>query len=665
MRAAERPGSPVAAFCAELREVFDQTGLAQRELIDKLDERSASQGPRTPRRSAVSAMLNGTRSSVPDWDLVAAVLDVLLATGKLGLPQRAGFLGAWKKRHERAVQELEALKKYAPLPPEVKDEASGGAVDRPRLLVPDRVALEEHRFPLVPRPELLDEALRARDRQAASGKPQALVLTGDGGIGKSVLLGQLLQRLEDEKDGAVVLITCTPGLASGDPVETNRALGAAVLPRSGEGIIEILTSLRDRYSSVTLLLDTLDLVLDRSVLPGLSAVLAEALRLADVVITCRDQEFHAFLGDPQKTAPRLAGHLTRVQLPMLSADEIVEWSRRYLRQKHPNRRAENAAFLRTLRGQVDDRAPLQRICALPVRLSMACDVYSDKGHIPENLTATRLFQAYWDEKVEKARNIGSVLGTSVTAQAALALAEAMVTASGTLTLRVPKGRLAAESGAGLELLASEGVIRSLGDSWEFFHQSFAEHAQGRWLLRQGLDSEPVEELARELTADHTTLWPLGRSLLSQIEEIEDYRALAARLPADSPEAAQSQVISALGRSEDEPLADVFSLVKSDPAWLATVVPILGEAPSDHAVAAYDALIDAVRDHPVPLAATATKALALLLPRLPGDVFEDRLKSALDAVIQVRRDLDRQVWENLPAQLVGTLRGPGATDGRRP
>lgn len=532
----------------------------------------------------------------------------------------------------------------------------------PRILDRDRASLQAQKFPPVLRMDLLKDALRARDRQAeGAGFRVALVLTGDGGIGKSVLLGQLLSRLE-AAPGAVVLLSCVQvpqeELHRG-AAEVDRALGGAVHPLAGLGIIEILTRLRDRYGTVTLLVDTLDLILDRHSLPGLSAVFAEALRLGEVALTCRDHEYQTYLQAAWRSAPSLAGRLTRYKLSLLSAEEIVAWAKNYIAARKTEPTASDAAFLRVLEGRVSEPGPLRQVCALPVRLAMACDVYANVGHIPPDLTATKLFAAYWDARVK--RTVEGI-EAPVKDRAALALAEPVVTSGGVLTVRVPKSALNADFDQGLRLLVSEGVVRDLANDWEFFHQSFAEYAHGRWLLNQGLDSSRITDLARALGTDHTNLWPLARSLMSQLDDVAEYRKLAALLPADTPEAAQTHVVAALGRPEGSSVRNVLKRIEPRPDQMTAVLPVLGEAPDRHVDIAFETIIEVFKEYPGELGGPATSALESLLPRVPPDDLPDRLKAGLLAAIRARRHVDDQAWENLTARLLAVFADTQTPDG---
>lgn len=565
----------------------------------------------------------------------------------------------WQHRHGQAEAERNAQ--------------PAKAVPRlPKVLAADRAGLEAQQFTPVPRAELLDAALRKRDAQSgggagAGGQPVVLALTGDGGIGKSVLLGQLLQRLEGGK-GAVALLSCAQlpydalcqGFESAD-----RAIGEAVRPGGGKGVIGLLTRLRAAYGKVTLLVDTLDLVLDAHTLPGLSAVLREALELGDVVMTCRHSEYREYLRYPARSAPRLAGRLVEHSMPMLSETEIVDWARRHLLRGGAGGSGltpSDLDFLGVLRGRIAVPGALRRICELPVRLAMACEVYADRGHIPEELTTTQLNTAYWEARVQTSGG----LPAPDKERAVYTLAELLLTSKGVLRVQVPKGELdeaftrdkALAKGMGQAV--SEGLVRDGGTYWEFFHQSFGEYACPRWRLRQGTRSAAVTGVLRALGSGHGNLWPLATSLLSQVTSYEDYQDLAGRLPADTTDAARTLVVTALGRVEADPLADVLKRVGTSPTLMRSVALDLGDAPDRYLGAAQTALAKAVVDHPAELIGPAANALAKLLARTPEEHLATRLGEALTAVCAASRHLDRDdVWQNHPHRLLTAL--PGVAD----
>ncbi|MFG2952336.1 hypothetical protein ACGF5O_01230 [Streptomyces sp. NPDC048291] len=652
-------------LCEELGRLLKDAGLKQSDairLVEQFVEKSQLHPAAKLGRTQISTILRKRVAKAPSFEVVRGLLKACVGTGRI-----SGVRGSeayWKDLHDRADAKRNT-------------RSAKAAPELPRVLASDRAGLDAQRFTPVLRAELLDTALRKRDAQSgdgsgginADGQRVVLALTGDGGIGKSVLLGQLLQQLETEK-GAVALLSCAQlpkdtlcqGFESAD-----RAIGEAVRPGGGKGIIDLLTRLRAAYGTVTLLVDTLDLVLDARTLPGLSSVLGAALEIGHVVLTCRDLEYRGHLRYPGQSAPRLAGRLVENPMPMLSETEIVDWA-----QHHLLRGAAGASgltpsdveFLSVLRGRVAVPGALRRICALPVRLAMACEVYANKGHIPEDLTTNQLLADYWQARV---RTSGG-LPAPHKEQWVYALAELLLTPEGVLRVQVPKGELdrainenkALAEGMGQAI--SEGLVLDGETYWEFFHQSFGEYAHSRWLLRQGTHSAAIARLLRALGSGHSNLWPLTTSLLSQATLYDDYRDLAARVPADTTEAARTQVVSSLGRVEEDALTDALKRVRADPTLMRSVALDLGDAPARHLGAAHEALVAAVGDHPAELVGPVANALARLLARTPAEELPTRLGEGLTAVCAARRHLDpadQVVWQNHPHRLLTAL--PGVVD----
>ncbi|MGX1543777.1 helix-turn-helix domain-containing protein [Streptomyces adustus] len=651
-------------LCDELRLLLKDAGLSQAQavrLVEKLVENE--QWPPTAKfsKSWLSDILQGRVVRTPSFDVVRGLVRVCVDTRRIS-GERATEKH-WQHRHAQAV----AAENSQP---------AKAVPELPRVLAPDRAGLDVQQFTPVPRTALLDAALRKRDAQSAGGagadgRPVVLALTGDGGIGKSVLLGQLLQRLEAGK-GAVALLSCAQlpydalrqGFESAD-----QAIGEAVRPGDGKGITDLLARLRAAYGEVTLLVDTLDLVLDARTLPGLSAVLSQALEHGQVVMTCRDREYRDNLHYPSQSAPRLAGRLVEQAMPMLSETEIVGWARHHLLRggaRSDGLTSSDLAFLGVLRGRVAVPGALRRICALPVRLTMACEVYAAEGHIPENLTTTQLNTAYWAARVRT----GGGRPAPDKERAVYALAELLLTPAGVLRVQVPKGELdkaLAQDQAleeGMAQAVSEGLVRDGETYWEFFHQSFGEYAYPRLLLRQGTQSAAVTGVLRALGSGHSNLWPLVTSLLSQVTSYDDYRDLAGRLPADTTQAARALVVTALGRTDEDSLPGVLERVGTSPTLMCSVALDLADAPAQQLGAAHKALVEAVDSHPAELVGPAANALAELLTRTPEELLPSRLGEALTAVCGARRHLDRAArvtWENHPHRLLAAL--PGVTDQR--
>jgi hypothetical protein len=540
-----------------------------------------------------------------------------------------------------------------------------------RIVAPDRASLSTHTLPAVPRLGVLSMALRQRHRYSeATGQRQALAILGDGGMGKSVLLGQLLDYLENDlpdhpfemlgrPSGAAVLVACAaipPATNLLSLKSADEAFGLAVDPlsSSSSGLLGLLATLKSEYQCVTLLIDTLDLLINEDSLQAITNLIGEALNIGDVVITCRSYEFLSYLAEPRQSAPRLVHRLTEVNLPKLDPKEIVEWARLYLSSNAEQAGEETTGFILALEGGVEKNGSLRQLCAVPIRLAITCETFATSGHVPEDLTVTELYDAYWDRRVHREAGKSDTPASYAKEQAALSIASNVVTPTGSILVQVPKARVGINDLPGVRLLASEGVVRDLNVAWEFFHQTFAEYAYARWLLANGIDSGEIAELSRRLQSGQTSLWPIAASLLLQVADYGDYITLVGYLPALGPEGARVHTLAALRRSEDDALQRVLRDLEQDPGLMIAVLAALADAPTQHLETSVKATLKAIRLHPAELAGAATAALALLLPRGTPDSIGSFLTAGLDAVIDAHPHLSTEARDYLPGALLRPL-----------
>src|ERR1022692_4353500 len=172
----------------------------------------------------------------------------------------------------------------------------------PPIVAEDRSSLTAHTLQPVQRLELLGKHLDGAGRPLLddSGSRRALFLIGEGGIGKRLLLGQYLDRLDAARDRGVVLVSCTSIEPAADLTtlrSADHALGEATSNPLGReyGLLALLNKMRSDHDSVSLLVDTLDLKISEGSLVPIAAVIAEALKIGDVIATCRAQEYRSFL----------------------------------------------------------------------------------------------------------------------------------------------------------------------------------------------------------------------------------------------------------------------------------------------------------------------------------------------------------------------------------
>jgi hypothetical protein len=529
----------------------------------------------------------------------------------------------------------------------------------PRVIAAERDALRPLTLAEVPRLHLLDRAFKRRDEHArASEARQALVIVGEGGMGKSVLLGQVLEMLETRTTGSTVLVSSI--LVSLPEArltrdEIDKAMGLAVgdLGRQYEGLLNLLAILQVQHGAVTLLIDTLDLLITSETLTALSQTIANALDIGDVVITCRAEEFTAYFEDMRLSMPRLVNRITKYIMPKLLPEEIGDWADRYLSTPERRKTGEELSFLQALQGGVRRGSSLREVCGVPVRLALTCQVFAEMGHLPEELTVTGLYSAYWTARV--ARHIGqrSADGDAKEA-AALEIAAHVLGTNDRLTLQIPKSKVSDDRLLARRQLSSEGVLIERSTSWQFFHQSFAEYACARWLLTLGASSREIDYLGAQLSAGRTNLWSLASSVLLQVDDYDSYALVCERLPLVGPQGAKVHATAAMWQNDPlAALANVVEQITGHPDLWIAVIDALADAPRD-ATAVYEVIIKGLQEQPTRLASAATSALASILARSRPSEVEPVLAASLRALADIQSQVDASLHDPYTAKLLQAL-----------
>lgn len=176
----------------------------------------------------------------------------------------------------------------------------------------------------------------------------------------------------------------------------------------------------------------------------------------------------------------------------------------------------------------------------PLLLALLCDLFADEGSVPPDLTVSKLYQRYWQEKVAYSRADQSHFAPLALEKETLCLqiAQRLFELSQTrlyesfyrdeLGIELTPGTIAAYND-----LLSEGVLTRLDSGkFHFFHQTLLEYAIAYWLTRQSAHAHRVrlfEQLQLSVslpdgsTANqtHRTYWlPVLRQLLAIVDEAE-------------------------------------------------------------------------------------------------------------------------------------------------
>ncbi|WP_433006303.1 NACHT domain-containing protein [Kribbella sp. CA-294648] len=420
-------------------------------------------------------------------------------------------------------------------------------------------------------PEILPGMDRLALLERAVGPVDALekplVILGEGGLGKSVLAGQLFGRFESEGDTTAIFVLCTRIPASAElssAAAVDLALGqAASGVREAAPLTAILAAAPGR---VIVIVDTLDLILTEDNADDISYVLRQVARQALLLMTCRDQEWHSYL-EPERD---LVGALYR--LPNLTPDEIGEWADAYVRASAiPQER--RASFAASLTERLSG-AGVRDVFSSPLRLAMACDIYAAAGAVPAGLTVTRLYEAYWERRVARDRRGRRADRAAHQVRTAEALAASVWAASGNRFVEfVP----ANDSMTGLSQLLSEGSVQEVGGRYAFFHQTYAEFAVARHLAIHGTEAD-LARLEDGLRTGMPGYWAIAKHLLMLAIDRARLEELAAHVPRDSVEGIRIHFQSALARGDGDLVEHLAAELKQHrPALLIASVDVLEPA----------------------------------------------------------------------------------------
>ncbi|MEU7601705.1 hypothetical protein [Streptomyces sp. NPDC041003] len=582
----------------------------------------------------------------PTWQNMLAVLRTL--------PAERFHDVDWDRHYREACREA-GKKLPDEKPPSVPADPVVSSKTPSRLYIDRGLAsVQVFALPPVSRLEIV-----SRELEEGNGRP--LLLIGEGGLGKSVLLAELARHLGRDPSGAVVLVPCVripshADLTTAHAADTELAT-AAGLPEAGLGAF--VRRLAATYGEVHVLVDTLDVVLTEDTAAALTDALEEIAEYSRLIVTCRTREYDDLINDPQRGARFGNQRCAAVRLPVLKREEILQWAGHYVRSLDRSDH-ERQRFIDRL-SDVVSAATVQQVCAVPLRLALACDLYSAEDVVPDDLTITGLYFSYWEQRIARDRDGRRTTAAAAREAAALALARALLAGSGN---RLALEEAAARLPSGVDALLSEGVLQLQGGRVGFFHQTYAEFAIAFLLARESVTAE-LEDLGGRLADHHSPLWPVARHLLQMPRTTgERFAELSAVVPLLTSEGAHAQVLAALARDDPGTLLDLAARIgEHDHTLRKSLLPLLGNARENCSEAALDISVPLLSEVEGKLVHLAAQTVGSLLARTNSTLRRTLLMTALETVLQRRKPgehhLPHITWVPLPKALIsGTLsRGP--------
>lgn len=396
------------------------------------------------------------------------------------------------------------------LPPAVRRGVVLEAARRARSdLVPETL-------PAVDRSSLIRRGL---DRLVEGLTP--FIVIGDGGLGKSVVAGQIYDTLLNDTH-TVVLMPCsavlrTSSLESVQEVEEalcQAATGLDDVPPLGD----VLGALAAE-GTLAIIIDTLDLLLNDRSASAVGKVLGRLARDHKLVVLCREREWDDF------ALSRFLSASTVLKLPRLSSPEIIAWGQAFA----ADAAVENAAFLPSLNAAAK-HAGGSDVLGVPLRLAMACELYAGNGVIPDDLTVPSLYRTYWKRRISLDR--AGVRGQVARGQEAAALSVAAAMWEESTERFVESARPSGTvDWVSLDRLRGEGVIRESNGRFRFFHQTFGEFAVAQHLIAAA-GPEDLEHLQSRLRQNDSGMWGVAAYLLPSDLDGTRYDLLSGCIPAE-------------------------------------------------------------------------------------------------------------------------------------
>lgn len=433
-----------------------------------------------------------------------------------------------------------------------------------------REALTPRILQRIPREVVRKKYLPAIDRGVTGELQRVIPIVGPAGYGKSTILGDIYDELLQTDIPWVGLILCSSlAMSTGFVSFTSYsmvnatfapvALAADATPSStyqtslleaGFGkslcgqprsIIDVVDHLISTQGRGVLLIDTLDLVVNRDFVPAFGLLLRQLLEKGvTVVFTCRDHEYNDFLEPTREKLAGLSQRIDRHLVPNFNAAEIRAAAEAFFHQLEPDAPARGKAFADNILALSADYRPLLDIIQNPLLLALLCDLFAIEGTVPSDLTVSKLYQRYWQEKVAYSRfdQQDSALLAIEKENFCLTLARVLFDlSSDRLCESIHRDELPIQftetiAKAYSDLL-SEGVIERLPSrKIHFFHQTLLEYAIAYWLTRRSAQPQRqqlLESLNQQGSLSKSYWLPVVRQLLTIVETEAEFEQLVAQL----------------------------------------------------------------------------------------------------------------------------------------
>lgn len=550
-----------------------------------------------------------------------------------------------------------------------------------------REALTPRILERIPRTVVQEKYLPAIDRGVSGGHQRVIAIVGPAGYGKSTLLGNLYDELVQANTPWVGLVLCsTLSLSTGFVSLTSYGQVAATFAVAGAGnyntalpsdyqaaLLEmgLGKSLCGRSQPITaiaqqmttfgrgvLLIDTLDLVIQRDFVPAFGQMLRQLLDVGvTVVFTCRDHEYNDYLEPTHERLVGLSQTVDRYTVPNFTTSEVRAAAEAFFRKAQPAALDRGQMFAEHILLLSADNRSLRDIIENPLLLALLCDLFAQDDNVPPDLTVSKLYKRYWEEKIAYSRLDQSCFVPLAIEKEHLCLTIARV------LFKMSEARLCESlywDELDLQLtesitnayndLLSEGVVDRLpSGKVHFFHQTLLEYAIAYWLTRHAAQPQRDQLLftfQHPEASERKTYWlPILRQYLVILDREEEFESIVSQLNINDMGIFGTVALAAASRHQSAALLTLLpTALKLGEAYQRRLRQALASASYQLIEDCWGILLSLLAQAEHTTAANTAQMLGVLFVRW-WKRLKLRLPETLEAIANRNPDVNRQVHQH--------------------
>jgi hypothetical protein len=465
-----------------------------------------------------------------------------------------------------------------------------------------RAALNPYILPPIPREILLSKCLKEIRAGALENKRRIVPILGAAGYGKSTILGSIYDELHAEQSesdsGWLALARCDDLIESAETFALE--LGEKISGKR-QSIVEIAQQLTAQQNPGFLLIDTLDIVLTKPLVPVLRGILSQLLEIGTTVaFTCRDTDYSNFFEPYHESFAGIRESVSdNCKITPFTSEEVRTAAQEFIKTQPGFSTLESQqSFADKIIALSADSVSLQEIVCHPLLLALLCELFAAEETVPEDLTVSQLYEKYWDWKIAKVRhNLQSEHISLAKQKLCLKLARLMYESSEErLRDFIYEGDLELNETEfyAYNSLKSDGILKDLGGKRAgFFHQTFLEYTVARWMNSSETGERAKDQLKNNLIASKLAdykyyIWSIFRQLLTLLS-LPEFNQISNELDTTKILPFRAVTFASVSRSEPESSEVLLSLLAialvRDYSFQETLLAAARGAPQRHREAA--------------------------------------------------------------------------------